>query len=55
MQTYQDLLKEAVDSIIGKKEETGVASLFERGGTTLSADTFKGMEDFEIISYLVVK
>lgn len=55
MQAYQGLFKEAVDSIIGKKEETGVASLFERGGTTLSADTFKGMEDFEIISYLVVK
>ena len=54
MQAYRSLFKEAVDSIIGKKEETGVASLFERGGTTLTADTFKGMEDFEIISYLVV-
>jgi len=32
-----------------------VASLFERGGTTLTADTFNGMEDFEIISYLVVQ
>ncbi|HIP17817.1 MAG TPA: helicase [Sulfurovum sp.] len=55
MQAYRSLFKEAVDSIIGKKEETGVASLFERGGTTLTADTFKGMEDFEIISYLVVE
>jgi hypothetical protein len=55
MQAYQNLFKEVVDSIIGKKEETGVASLFERGGTTLTADTFKGMEDFEIISYLVVQ
>ena len=55
MQEYRSLFKSAVDSIIGKKEETGVASLFERGGTSLTADTFKGMEDFEIISYLVVQ
>lgn len=55
MQAYQELFKATVDSIIGKKEESGVASLFERGGTILTADTFKGMEDFEIISYLVVQ
>lgn len=54
MQEYRSLFKSAVDSIIGKKEETGVTSLFERGGTSLTADTFKGIEDFEIISYLVV-
>ena len=54
MQEYQALFSTAVQSIIGKKEESGVASLFERGGTVLTADTFKGMEDFEIISYLVV-
>jgi len=55
MQNYQSLFSTAVQSIIGKKEESGVASLFERGGTVLTADTFKGMEDFEIISYLVVQ
>ena len=55
MQHYQALFAEAVQSIIGKKEESGVASLFERGGTVLAADTFRGIEDFEIISYLVVQ
>ncbi len=55
MQHYRSLFAEAVQSIIGKKEERGVASLFERGGTVLTADTFKGMEDFELISYLVVQ
>lgn len=55
MESYQSFFKEAVSSIIGKSEESGVASLFERGGTTLCSSTFKGIEDFEIISYLVVK
>ena len=55
MKHYRSLFAEAVQSIIGKKEERGVASLFERGGTVLTADTFKGMEDFELISYLVVQ
>ncbi len=55
MAHYRSLFAEAVQSIIGKKEERGVESLFERGGTLLTADTFRGMEDFEIISYLVVQ
>jgi len=30
-------------------------SLFSRGGTTISSDSFSGLEDFELISYLVIK
>jgi len=55
MEHYRELLRLAVDSIIGKKEEIGTASLFERGGTSLVTTNFKGIEDFEIITYLVVR
>ena len=55
MGLYSQLLEIAIANIIGKKEEVGVASLFTRGGTTLQKDSFSGLEDFELISFLVVK
>jgi superfamily II DNA or RNA helicase len=55
MGPYSQLLETAIANIIGKKEEVGVASLFSRGGTTLQNDTFSGLEDFELISFLVIK
>ena len=55
MKWYTYLLEEAVKNIIGKDEEIGVASLFSRGGTTLDKERFKGLEDFELISFLVIK
>lgn len=54
MSKYRLMLEAAVNSIIGKEEEKGVESLFSRGGTVLSKDTFQGMEDFKVISYLVI-
>ena len=54
MGKYRSMLETAVNSIIGKEEEKGVESLFNRGGTVLSKDTFKGMEDFEVISYFII-
>ena len=54
MSYYRDLLETAVASIIGKSEEKGVESLFTRGGTNLTKDSFQGLEDFEVISYMVV-
>ncbi|KMP10603.1 helicase [Candidatus Nitromaritima sp. SCGC AAA799-C22] len=55
MGPYQYMLERAINSIIGKTEEKGVESLFSRGGTTLTQDYFQGIEDFEVISYLVIK
>jgi len=55
MNTYTEQLKTAVESIIGKKEESGMDSLFSRGGTTISNSSFSALEDFELISYLVIK
>ena len=51
---YRTLLECAVSSIIGKSEEKGVESLFSRGGTLMTKDSFQGMEDFEVISYMIV-
>jgi SNF2 family DNA or RNA helicase len=45
MSYYRDLLE---------TEEKGVESLFTRGGTNLTKESFQGMEDFEVISYMVV-
>lgn len=55
MKTYSSLLEDAINNIIGKKEEKGVASLFTKGGTTIQKSLFKGIEDFELVSFLVIK
>lgn len=49
------LLNDAINSIIDTKEESDIASLFRPGGTSLLADTFSGLEDFELITFLVIK
>ena len=54
MAQYRKMLSAAVTSITGKAEEKGVESLFQRGGTVLSKNAFRGIEDFEVISYLVI-
>jgi hypothetical protein len=55
MKKYSDLLEAAIENIIGKKEEIGVASLFSKGGTTLQKSSFSGIEEFELISFLIIK
>lgn len=55
MKMYSKLLEDSIDNIIGKKEEKGVASLFTKGGTTIQKSLFKGIEDFELISFLIIK
>jgi len=54
MEPYQELLAKAVAAISGKSEEQGVASLFERGGTVLTRDSFRGVDDFEVVAWLAV-
>lgn len=54
MSKYQELLAKAIAAITGKAEERGVESLFHRGGTALSKDSFQGIDDFEVVSYLIV-
>ena len=55
MQPYSELLKKAIENLIGKKQEIGVASLFSKGGTTMQKELFDGIEDFELITFLVLK
>ena len=54
MEHYQQLLAVAVDSIAGKSEEKGVESLFIKGGTVLTATSSQGIEDFSVVSYLIL-
>ena len=54
MSHYQSLLGKAVSAITGKAEEHGVESLFQRGGTVLSKGSFRGIEDFEVVAYLII-
>ena len=51
---YQELLAIAIDSIVGKSEEKGTQSLFTRGGTVLTPTSSQGLDDFEIVSYLIL-
>lgn len=51
---YQSLLEVAVTNIAGKSEEKGVESLFTRGGTVLSQDSSQSVNDFEVVSYMVL-
>jgi hypothetical protein len=46
MKAYSALLETAIENLIGKKQEIGVASLFSKGGTTLQKEFYDGMEDF---------
>ena len=50
----QRALAAAVASIVGKSEERAVASLFSPGGTHAMASEFAGINDFEVVAFLVV-
>jgi hypothetical protein len=54
MSLYQKMLASAVASIVGKKEERAVASLFSPGGTHANRGEFHGMNDFEVVAFLVI-
>jgi hypothetical protein len=54
MRNAQRLLAAAVGSVVGKTEERAVASLFTPGGTHGLAGEFAGMDDFEVVAFLVI-
>ena len=54
MSHYQSLLSKAVQALTGAAEERGVESLFTPGGTVINKNSFKGINDFEVVSYLVL-
>lgn len=55
MGQYSRLLEETIRSIVQVKEESDLDSLFSSGGTTALIDTIKGLEDFELISFVVIR
>lgn len=54
MSKYSNLLNESIESIINVKAETDIESLFRRGGTTMLQNEITGLEDFELIAFVVV-
>jgi len=55
MDAYSLLLKQSIGTILQTEEEKEVLSLFKSGGTTALTDKFKGIEDFKLISFLIVR
>lgn len=55
MSKYTDLLEKAVFDIKGVVKQRGIQSLFQMGQATLFENTVTGLNDFELISFLVVK
>lgn len=55
MSEMSELLSEAINSIIDSKEESDIDSLFAAGGTSALMSEVSGLDDFELISFLVVK
>ncbi|ABR54063.1 helicase domain protein [Methanococcus vannielii SB] len=55
MDKYSELLQKSIKSIIEVKEESDINSLFRSGGTSIGSDSIKGLNDFELICFLVIK
>lgn len=55
MAEMSELLSDAINSIIDCKEESDIDSLFSTGGTSALMSEISGLDDFELICFLVVK
>lgn len=55
MSKYSNLLNQAIDSMINGKKEKDIDSLFTTGGTTALENDISGINDFELIDFLVVR
>jgi hypothetical protein len=54
MRSAQRLLGAAGAAIVGRGEERAVASLFSPGGTHALKGEFAGINDFEVVAFLVI-
>ena len=54
MKKYSELLRGAVSSIVGVKEQSD-ATAFLRGEQVLFKEEIKGLDDFELISFLIIR
>lgn len=55
MSNYTHLLTTAIQSMIVTKEDADTDSLFSAGGTTALTGDIQGLDDFELINFLVVR
>ena len=55
MGKYSALLQETISSIIHVNEDSDIDSLFKSGGTTALRTNISGLNDFELICFVVVK
>lgn len=54
MARVSKLLEDAISSMIEAKEEEDISSFFSAGETTFQSGGFSGLEDFELICFMVV-
>lgn len=55
MNSISRLLSDAINSIVDVKEESDIDSLFTAGGTSALLSNINGIDDFELISFFVVR
>lgn len=55
MSVYQDLMKQSVDIIKDKQEDSMFDSFFSIGGTSIQTNMEFELDDLELISFLVIK
>jgi hypothetical protein len=55
MQVYSELLAAAIRSIVDRKAEKDIDSLFSGPKTTALLDNIGGIDDFELIAFLVIQ
>ena len=55
MSRYSELLSRSIKSIIDVKEDKDLDSLFTGSKTTAMVDTIAGLDDFELIDFLIIK
>lgn len=55
MSKYSSLLKKSIANILHVEEEKDIHSLFKLGGTSIKNNAAKGVEDFKLISFIILK
>ena len=55
MDKYSKLLDKTIESILDVKEQNDLDSLFNLGSDVLFGNNIKGIDDFELITFVVVK
>lgn len=55
MKKYSELLSKCIENIIDVKESSDVDSFFSLGPTSVLSSNIKGLDDFELVCFLVIK